>query len=245
MDVTSLLPFAGFVTGFIDSIAGGGGLITVPIFTEILGPGAAAIGTNKIAGASGALVALFVYWKGRKLNWQVSWKFLLAATIGSLLGAWANPYLPKEFFKWALIVSCPFLIMVLLKKDFIIQYSSHHRVRSNLALVAAGLAVGFYDGFFGPGGGTFMLIALIWLVKLPLMDSLILSKLSNSLTATASLISYQYQGYVHWKWGLLMSTGMIVGAFVGAKLNNKHAAKIMKPVMVFVVLMLMVRLIFL
>ena len=89
-----------------------------------------------------------------------------------------------------------------------------------------------------------MLIALIWLLKLPLMDSLILSKLSNSLTATASLISYQYQGYVHWKWGLLMTSGMIVGAFVGAKLNNKHAAKIMKPVMVFVVLMLMVRLSF-
>ena len=245
MDITSLLPFVGFVTGFIDSIAGGGGLITIPIFTEILGPGAHAIGTNKIAGASGAIIALLVYWKGRKLNFKIAWKFLLAAIIGAVLGAWATPFIPKIFFKWAIIISCPFLIFILLKKDLLVQYSSHHRLVSVWSLVLTGLVVGFYDGFFGPGGGTFMLLALIWQVRLPLMDSLILSKLSNSLTALSSLISYQYQGYVHWKWGLLVASGMIVGSFVGAKLNNKHAAKLIRPVMIIVITGLMIRLIFL
>ncbi|MDH4466655.1 MAG: sulfite exporter TauE/SafE family protein [Bacteriovoracaceae bacterium] len=178
------------------------------------------------------------------MHWKNSLLFLVAVTVGAVIGAQVTPFLPKLFFKWAIIFCCPFLLAVLLKKDSLVQMSSEHRVINPYLLLVVGLLVGFYDGFFGPGGGVFMLLALIWQVKLPLMDALVLSKLANSLTAGSSLISYTIQGYVDWKLGCLMAVGMIIGSFVGAKLNNKHSVKIMRPVLILVICSLMVRLIF-
>jgi uncharacterized membrane protein YfcA len=245
MDITSLLPFVGFVTGFIDSIAGGGGLISLPVLTELLGAGAKAIGTNKIVGASGALVSFLVYFYGRRqLRWRTSVVFLGAVIIGAVFGAQVTPYLPKEFFKWAIIGSCPFLLWIILKRDILLHITLENRVINPYGLALTGLVVGFYDGFFGPGGGTFMLLALIWQMKLPLIDALILSKLANTLTASSSLISYSFQGFVDWKLGSLMAMGMVIGSFVGAKLNSKHSAKILRPVMVTVILGLVLRLLF-
>src|SRR5947209_5901322 len=101
-----LLLGAGLLAGFIDSIAGGGGLVTLPTLILIVGPGAQAIGTNKIVGSVAALVALGVYARAGHLQWKRSAAFAFWIGVGSFCGSRVSPLIPPEFFKWLLLVTC-------------------------------------------------------------------------------------------------------------------------------------------
>jgi uncharacterized membrane protein YfcA len=107
-------------------------------------------------------------------------------------------------------------------------------------LIVAGVLVGFYDGFFGPAGGTFMLLGLLWGVKLPLFEALLLSKLANTLSASVALVSYGIQGYVHVRYGVIMAIGMTAGGYMGAKLASNRAEKVVRPVLALVVVLLLI-----
>ena len=234
-----VLMISGFVAGTIDSIAGGGGLITLPVLSEVLEPGAHAIGTNKIVGVAGALIAFLVYLQKQPLQLKKSLAFILAVGGGSFLGSLLNPMVPKIYFRYFLIAACPLVLWVVWNKQFLIQEVKEHLPRPLIHLILTGIAVGFYDGFFGPGGGTFMLIGLLWGVRLPLFEALLLSKLANTLSAGVSLISYGIQGYVHVRYGLITAFGMTVGGFLGAKFASNRAEKVVRPVLLGVVALLM------
>ncbi len=240
MPVELLLVFAGVVAGTIDSIAGGGGLITLPVLSTVLEAGPDAIGTNKIVGTTGALIAFLVYLRKQPLNLKKGLSFVVAVGVGALLGSLCSPLLPKIYFRHLLVAACPVVLWVIWKKQEFLSERKDRSKRSTGALVAAGVAVGFYDGFFGPGGGTFMLIGLIWGVRLPLFEALMLSKLANTLSAGVSLVSYGVQGYVHPRFGIIMAIGMVAGGYFGARLASKRAEKVVQPVLVLVVSILMV-----
>ncbi len=239
MPTELLLIFAGLVAGTIDSIAGGGGLITLPVLSTVLEAGPDAIGTNKIVGTTGALIAFLVYLKKQPLNLQKGFSFVASVGVGALIGSLCSPLLPKIYFRYLLVPACPLVLWVIWKKQEFLSEMKDHSRRSLGALIAAGTAVGFYDGFFGPGGGTFMLIGLIWGVRLPLFEALMLSKLANTLSAGVSLVSYGVQGYVHPRFGIIMAIGMVTGGYLGAKLASKRAEKVVQPVLVLVVSTLM------
>ncbi len=235
-----LLIFAGLVAGLIDSIAGGGGLITLPVLTQVLEPGAHAIGTNKIVGLSGALIAFLVYLRKHPLHLKKGATFVFAVGAGAFFGSICSPHLPKIYFRYLLIAACPLVLWVLWNKQLFIQEVKDHLPRSVKSLVITGFAVGFYDGFFGPGGGTFMLLGLLWGVKLPLFEALLFSKLANTLSAGVSLISYGVQGYVHPRFGIVMAMGILLGGFMGAKLASNRAEKVVRPVLLLVVCLLLI-----
>lgn len=234
-----ILIAGGFIAGTIDSIAGGGGLITLPILSEVLEPGAHAIGTNKIVGLTGALIAFLVYLRKQKFNWKNGAAFILAVGAGSLVGSICTPYVPKIYFRYLLIAACPFLLWVLWNKQLFIQEVKEHVLRPLWHLIVAGLLVGFYDGFFGPAGGTFMLLGLLWGVRLPLFEALLLSKLANTVSAGVALVSYGVQGYVHPRYGIIMAIGMATGGYLGAKLASNRAERVVRPVLALVVCLLM------
>ena len=234
-----LLIFAGLIAGTIDSIAGGGGLITLPLLSQVLEPGAHAIGTNKIVGMSGALIAFLVYLKKQPFNFKKGFVFISAVGVGALMGSICSPLLPKIYFRYLLIGACPLVLWLLWNKQIFIQEVKDHLPRPVSHLIIAGVAVGFYDGFFGPGGGTFMLLGLLWGVRLPLLEALLLSKLANTVSAGVSLVSYGIQGYVHPRYGVVMAIGMLFGGFMGAKLASNRAEKIVRPVLAFVVILLL------
>ena len=233
------LIFSGMVSGIIDSIAGGGGLINLPILSQLLEPGANAIGTNKIVGFMGALIAFLVYLKKQPLNLKKGFTFIAAVGVGALIGSLCSPYVPKIYFRYFLIAACPMVLWVLWNKHLFIQEVKDHLPRSLTSLIIAGLLVGFYDGFFGPGGGTFMLLGLLWGVRLPLFEALLLSKLANSISAGVALTSYAIQGYVHPWYGTIMAIGMTAGGYMGAKLASNRAEKVVRPVLAFVVVLLL------
>jgi uncharacterized membrane protein YfcA len=233
------LIFSGFVAGTIDSIAGGGGLITLPSLSTILEPGPHSIGTNKIVGTAGALMAFLVYLRKHPLHLKKGLSFIVAIGIGSVLGSLCSPLVPRLYFRYFLIAACPLILLVLWNKQGLMKEVREQAKASWGALVSTGVAVGFYDGFFGPGGGTFMLIGLLAGARMSLFEALLLSKLANTLSAAVSLASYGIQGYVHTRYGLIMAVGMTAGSFLGARLASQKAEQVVRPVLVFVVLLLM------
>ena len=233
------LVFAGFVAGVIDSIAGGGGLITLPSLSTLLEPGPHAIGTNKIVGTAGALMAFLVYLRKHPLHLKKGLSFIVAVGVGSVLGSLCSPLVPRLYFRYFLIAACPLILFVLWNKQGLMKEVRDQARVSFGALVSTGVAVGFYDGFFGPGGGTFMLIGLLAGARMSLFEALLLSKLANTLSAAVSLTSYGIQGFVHTRFGLIMAIGMTAGSFMGARLASKKAEQVVRPVLVFVVLLLM------
>ncbi len=241
-----ILVLAGLAAGFIDSIAGGGGLITLPTLSLFLDSNAHAIGTNKVVGFTGALIALIVYSKKFNGSWKIGLFFSFCISIGSALGSLTTPYIPNQLLRWLLILLCPVILGIVFQKNrwiSLAKHSSHNTPPNVLAIILSGFICGFYDGAIGPGGGTFMLIALLIAAKLPLFESLTLSKLANTFSAGTALLSFNHQGFVHWDIGLLLALGMGVGSFVGSKLASRKAEKIVRPMLGFAVLLLMIKLV--
>lgn len=216
-------------------------MITVPTFTLMLGPGPEAIGTNKIVAVVSTLTALIVYTRKGHLKIANSLPFLLFTLVGTVSGAQLAHYLPLEIFKWLLIIACPLILWVVIKRDSIhvhVDLPIHNR---RILLGVLGLLCGFYDGVFGPGGGTFMFLALTAVAGLPLLQALATSKLANVISAAGSLGTYALNGHVHWETGFKFAGVVLVGAVIGSSWATKKAQKIVKPILICVILLLLIR----
>ncbi len=236
------LPIAGLITGLIDSVVGGGGIISLPTLSFAVGAGPDAIGTNKIVGTVGALVALFVYAKNGNLLWKEGLSYVLWCTLGSFLGSNLAPYVEKIYFHYLMIITCPLILILVIKKDKLFT-DKIRQPKPLYIFIATAVFAGFYDGFFGPGGGTMMFLGLYLVAGFPLLNAIAISKLANSFSAGTALITYYSNGYVHFREGLLVALGMTMGSFIGATYASKNATKILKPMLILVVTLLMGKLI--
>ncbi len=228
----------GSLAGFIDSIAGGGGLITLPVLTHALSDYTLAIGTNKIPGSFAAGLAFLLYSRKTSFPKKEAYSFGAAVALGSFAGSSLNPYVPKSVFPWLLTISCPVILGLVWSRKLWITTTAK---RSHLGLcILSGVACGLYDGMWGPGGGTFMLLALLVFVKLPLMQAILVSKFVNTLSATTAFTQYARLDKINYWVGLMVGSGMFVGVALGQRLAHKHAEKIVKPMLTFVVLLLLI-----
>lgn len=247
----ALLTLAGVVAGFVDSIAGGGGLITLPSLTLALGAGVDAIGTNKICGVAAAAVALAVYVRRGHMDWRNSTVFAIAVGLGGFFGSRLAPLLPPWMFPWLLALTCPVILYIVWKRDLWVAREATHGEEGTAragrlldpAVVLTGLAAGIYDGAWGPGSGTFMFLALLFVARLPLLPSLAAAKLANLASGATSLVSYAMSGHVHYRAGSFVALGTLAGGWAGAHLATTRAARIVRPVLVIVVVLLLVKLI--
>jgi len=241
---TFLLAFFGLITGLIDSVVGGGGLISLPVLSLALMPGPHAIGTNKIVGTVGAFIALVVYTRKGHLKFKAGILFCLVCALGSFFGSSAAPLVSKTFFKILIICMCPVVLYIVFHPEkFFKDRDSSVKAHWSLFVLSA-LASGFYDGFFGPGGGTFMFLSLYFCTGLPLINAIAISKMANTLSAGTALVTYAHNGFVHWKEGSIMAIGMAIGSFLGANYASKNALKVVRPALAIVVVLLLIKLIF-
>lgn len=242
-----------FIAGFIDAIAGGGGLITVPTIALIVGPGALAIGTNKIVGFTAAFTAFVVYARNGQFHLQRGIIFASTVFAGSFAGSQVGTLIPSEYFKWMMLAICPLILLMVLKKDSLLSANSTRSIaaadavlaqdaRNFWLVVTAGLACGFYDGILGPGGGTIMLLSLLVFAQMPLLLAIGISKFANLLSALAALGGYALHDQVDWGLGLKLSIFAACGAYLGSKLNTKRSAVLVRPVLALVVIMLFIKL---
>lgn len=240
---SALMALIGLIAGFIDSIAGGGGLITLPAVMIAVGAGPSAIATNKIAGTAAAFLAMIVYSRHSKWEWRGA-RFVLFTGLGAIAGTRVSSHLPAAAFPVLMAVSLPILLWVAFRKDHWIRAEHGRPSRSEVGLLACGALTGFYDGAWGPGGGTLMLLSLIWIAGTPLRQALFWSKVANTVSASFALLGFVIlspEVPVYWNTGFALAAGCSVGALIGARLAVKQASRVVRPVLVVVALLLSAR----
>lgn len=236
------LAVAGFVTGLIDSIAGGGGLISVPAYMLVLGSGVEAIATNKVSALCSTLAALYIYHRSGFVDFRTNKYFLLLVFVGACVGAWLSRYVPKEMYRYMLVVLIPVILIVLFQRHL---WAERARTAKPLwVLCVMGFLCGAYDGIAGPGGGTLMFLSLFVVGGLPLTLSIGTAKLANVFSAGSSLVTYVAMGKVQWLVAIPLTITIVMGALIGARFASRDAAKYARMALVAVSLILLARLAF-
>ena len=226
-----------FLGGFVDSIAGGGGLISLPAYLIAGLPAHAAIGTNKISSAMGTSLTTWKFWKQGYIKPRLSLLCVVFALIGSTLGANLALLVSDRYFKIILLVILPLTAFYVFKSKAMETGGKEPLSPGRTALIAAAAAfvIGAYDGFYGPGTGTFLLLILTGLAHMDLNSAAGTTKVINLSTGLAALVTYLLNGQVELLLGFVAGIFGIAGNWLGTKCFTRNGAKIVKPI-IFVVL---------
>lgn len=242
IELLGLLFSIAILAGFIDAIAGGGGLITIPALMWAGLTPTAALATNKLQACGGSFSASF-YFVRKGMVKLSELKLALACTfIGSALGTIAVQQIDADILRLLL----PFLILAIggyfLFSKNISEDDKHQLVTPTVFAFTAALGVGFYDGFFGPGTGSFFALAFVSLAGFGLAKATAHAKLLNFSTNISSLIFFALGGQVLWTLGLIMLAGQTIGATLGAKLVVTKGTKLIRPLVVIMSILMSVKL---
>ncbi len=240
----TLLFFVGLVAGWIDSIAGGGGLITVPALLGIGLPPQAALGTNKFQACFGSFTATYHYTRGRVVNLNDASPGIIFTAVGAALGSWSVQQMDPALLR----IVIPFLlVLIALYMFFTPQVGEREtppRVARGLFYLLFGIGLGFYDGFFGPGVGSFWAIAMVVGLGFGLTRATGYTKVMNFTSNVVSLVVFALGGHVVWTAGLTMAAGQIVGARLGSGLVIRRGARFIRPIYIGVVLVTTLKLLY-
>ncbi len=236
-----------FLGGIIDAVAGGGGLITLPAYLLAGLPAHLASGTNKCGNAFGTFLST-----GRFLKrGDVHYPSAVAGAVGALAGAWAgarlNLIVPEQVLYYIMLAVVPVMaVFLLLKRDFGQEDRSGQLSRGQLMAMAAGigLIIGGYDGFFGPGAGTFLMLAFTGLCRFDLLTASGNTKVANSASNLASLVTFALAGEVLWSVGIPAALCGVAGNYLGSGLALKGGAKVIRSMFFVVLALLLARLIY-
>ena len=239
----ALLFLAGLTGGFIDAIAGGGGLITVPALLACGLPPQMALGTNKFQSSCGTVIAVVRYARAGLM--RTPWLALAAgcAFLASMGGALAVSALDKELLKkiipWMLAAVA---VYTALNPRFGLHQGTRRMGWAAFALVF-GSGIGFYDGFFGPGTGSFWAVACVALLGLDLRHATGYTKAANLASNVGSLVIFLMADSVNFAAGGVMIAGQVIGAQLGSGFVIRHGAKFIRPVFLTVVFAITAKLI--
>ncbi len=227
-----MLGLAAAFAGLVDAVVGGGGLIQVPAlfsaFPQLTPP--TLFGTNKLSSVWGTAFAARSYAKRIHLDWEIAVPASVAALIFAFAGAYTITIFPPEVFRKLL----PFILMVvaayvLRKRDFGVDYRpSCEGRRKQARAVLVGTVIGFYDGFFGPGTGSFLIFAFIRGFGLDFLRASALAKLVNVACNVAALAWFLPTAQPLWQLGLWMAACNVVGSVLGARLALKGGARLIR-----------------
>ena len=220
------------VAGTIDAMAGGGGLLTIPGLMATGIPPIAALATNKMQAIFSPLSASYHFWRSGRLDIRALWKPALLSMAGAACGAaclsFVDPATLKQLVPFLLIAICGWL---LLSEDL---GKKPRPARLGFATIAITLVplVGFYDGFFGPGTGTFFALGLVSLAGLTLDAATMQAKLYNFMSNLGALLFFLFTGHIVWLYAVVMACGMVAGGAIGARLVLKHGTGLIKPLLI-------------
>lgn len=222
----------GTLAGFVDTLAGGGGMLTLPALMLSGLPPDAALATNKLQGSFGTVSATWYFVRRGQIRFSHIWPGIVACGVGAALGTFTVQILPKD---WLQMVIPVLLFMVALVFVFMPKLGEVSRdARWPLALfaVAAAMPIGFYDGFIGPGTGSFFLLALVALRGKMLSDATIEAKAYNATTNLVSLFVFLIGGKIVWLAGLIMAGGQIVGARIASGMILSKGNRLIRPMVI-------------
>lgn len=226
-----------FLAGVVDALAGGGGLITLPAYLAVGLPPALVLGTNKLASSVGTVVSTVRYHRAVKLSLRPFLPVVAAALVGAWLGARLAVHVDPSWIRPLLLAVLPVVAwMIWARKDFgrddrSAHLSAEERRRRGLMIA---FPIGAYDGFFGPGTGTFFALAFVRWGRQDLLQATARAKVLNLASNLAALAAFAWAGRLDWGVGLSMSALSVAGHWVGSHLGVRDGARLIRPVVVLV-----------
>jgi uncharacterized membrane protein YfcA len=230
---------ASLFAGFVDAIVGGGGLILIPALFSVYPAAAPAtlLGTNKGAGVWGTAWATAQFARRVQMPWSALAPAAVAALAGSAAGAWSVTLASPDGLRRALpFILLTVLVYTLAKKDLGRTHApTMHGRHQALAASAIGAVVGFYDGFFGPGTGSFFVFLFVRWLGFDFLHASASAKLLNTATNASALAMFAWKGHVWWQIAIVMAVANVAGSLLGTRLALKHGSGFVRGVFIAVV----------
>ncbi len=234
-----IVTLASLLAGFVDAIVGGGGLILVPAMfaTFPTTHPATLFGVNKSASIWGTAVATWQYSRRVHMRWTSMLPAACAGFAGSMAGAWLVTILSPGYLRRALpLVLLAVLVYTLAKKDLGRTHAPRYSGRAEaLAASLIGVLIGFYDGFFGPGTGSFFVFLFVRWLGYDFLNASASAKLMNTATNGAALILFTLKGHVWWHFAIPLAVANVVGSLIGTRLALKRGTDFVRSVFIVVV----------
>lgn len=234
-----IVTLASLFAGFVDAIVGGGGLILVPVLFSVYpsAPPATLFGTNKGAAIWGTAWATAQFSKRVTMPWDALMPAAVAALVGSFAGAWTVTLVSPGGLRKALpFILLAVLLYTLAKKELGRHHEPRWAGRHQAAVASAiGLVIGFYDGFFGPGTGSFFVFLFVRLLGYDFLHASASAKLLNTATNLAALGLFLAKGHIWWQIAAVMAVANVAGSLLGTRLALKHGAGFVRVVFIAVV----------
>lgn len=235
----AFLAVAGFIASFIDSTVGGGGLISTPAFLSLGMPVPLALGTNKVAASMGSFTSVLSFWQAGKINKKMALSMMPLSFIGSAIGAYVVHLLPEALMKNIIVVMLVAVAVYTYRRK---DWGDHAAFKKlgYAALIGAftmAFVIGFYDGFFGPGTGSFLIFGFLFL-GFDFVTAAGNAKALNFASGIGALMSFAMSGSIVWSYGLICGAFMIFGAVCGSRMAIKKGASYVRPLFLIVTTLL-------
>ena len=231
LEILAFLFLIGVLAGFLDTLVGGGGLLAVPALLLSGIPPIYVLGTNKFQGSMGTGIATYLLFRKKKLDWQSIKNLMIASFIGSVIGGIIVQFVDTEILSFVIPIVLVIIAIYFIfsPKPRVINSSSNSDKRFESYAVPG---VGFYDGMFGPGAGSFFVMTGVMLKKLEIIQATILAKPLNFASNIAGLIVFFIFGHIAFIVGLVMMLGQFIGSFVGTHYLLKANPKVIRILIV-------------
>jgi len=239
-----ILCIVGFAASFLDSIAGGGGLLTVPALMAAGLPPHLTLGTNKFSATNASFTSTLTFLKSKKIHIPLIKYILPFSFLGAVLGVTAVLQINEQYLRIIILALLIFVALNTLFNKNVGTENDFQGVTKKTIVIGSIIAftIGFYDGFFGPGTGSILLYAFIRFFKFNFTIGTANARILNFTSNITSLILFAYHGRIVYSVGIPMALSMILGAFIGTRMAIKHGGKIIKPIFVTMSLAIVVKL---
>lgn len=239
-----LLLAVGLFAGLVDSIAGGGGIITLPALLALGFPPALALGTNKLQGSFGSVSAAWHYRNAGLVQFRRCLTGVLFIGIGAACGVFAVQHLDSSILQKLIPWLLAGVVLYVIARPKVGDQDHPPRLPHNVFFVGAGLVLGFYDGFLGPGTGSFWTLSLVAIMGMNFLRATATTKVMNATSNVVSLALFLIGGAVDFKAGLAMGIGQLIGARIGSRLAMTRGARFVRPIFLLMAVAVSARLLY-
>ena len=240
IEIITFLFCVGVVAGFLDTLVGGGGLLAVPALLLSGIPPIYVLGTNKFQGSMGTGLATFLLFKKKKLDWNSVKNLMFASFIGSIVGGVIIQFFDTQFLSFVIPIVLVFIAIYFIISPKPKSITSNPKPNKKFELYAVPV-VGFYDGMFGPGAGSFFAMTGVMIKKLEIIQATILAKPLNFASNIAGFIVFFSFGHIAFLIGLLMMMGQMIGAFFGTHYLLKANPLIIRLLIVIISISMLIK----
>lgn len=243
-ELLTLLMLTALLAGFVDSIAGGGGLLVLPVLLSTGMPPAQALATNKLQGSFGTLSATLTFLQKGQLSLSGMWPAILMTAVGATIGAWLAQIIDASLLSQLIpVMLIAIVLYYIFSPNISADTKSDEKLTHNAFALSAAPAVGFYDGFFGPGAGAFYTTSYVILRGYKLLAATASTKVLNFTSNIVSLVVFIFGGQVLWKIGLIMGFAQLLGAYLGSRLVIHKGAGLVRPMLILMSLLITIKLV--